>query len=352
MTDKNLELFKSHLPTLKVGSENKVYPIWAAYLSSGGGQVKTASADSYICLDIDLGFKGDVNIYLLEGMINKLGIENLELSNKDQDLLVQSSGFESTLMCIDSRLPVKEMPICDMYNTEGETNSKFIDDLRLAYKFAATDGSHSHVMLTKEHIIAQSETSDPIFLARHDLSITKAVALTRNSINATGNISALGFTDDNNVVYEFGDYGFGIFSTYNIADQKKTDELATLVLTAYQQATMNEICEVGELRENTSKVLPIFYGERQNLVLMSNAMRGDNTVMNIKGQSMYNGQADLDMPTSCSSEFTILYDIQNLKNIPSTYKLGYVHNENKTDEIVCYSGNKIIVTEGEPYEGS
>lgn len=344
------ENFKDLFAVLKTGSANKVFPIHAAYLHSEDGELRTVSLDSYISIDVELPFNGDVNIFLLEGMLNKLGFENLNMSNKDNDLLLESNGFESVLTCIDANFPHEPMPSCHMFALEQRLT--FVDDLRLAYKFAASEGSNAYVIVDDSHIIAQAEMSDPIFVATHDVTFEKAVGLTRNSLLPIGAASSIGISSGDQVVYEFGDYGYGFFTTYNMVDASKVKAIKSYA-NLRRGAMSNEIGSVSEFRDAVNKVLPIFYGEKQNLVLLTNFLNSDGVpIMKIEGRSMYNGSADYDLHNKCETEFKMLYDITNLKSVPGHYYIGFFPNDNGVDELVCYDENKIVITMGEPYERS
>jgi hypothetical protein len=331
---------KNSVALLKVASEKRIFPLYSSYMSSKDGKLRTTNDHNYMCLDHDIGYDGDVNIYLFDAILNKLDVQASIIKEKDE-LIITSEGYQSKLTTLDTGFPEKDMPDCPM----TEIDEAFVNNVLMASKFTAReiDGWKAYVCVDQDNIYGMSLYSAPVFHSTHNLNIPETLGLSRKVVQTLAPGTSIGISDGNLVV-KYGELGFGIFSCLPMKDYPTT-ALLDFVNISKREAT--SVGFVSELSNAVGRVVPIFHGEAQNVVILKNkADTPDGPVLNIYGASMYNGTSQVDLPNTCDVDFSMHLSVPKLKSVPSHYTFGYRVKENK-GQLVCIHNNNTIIVLGE-----
>ena len=76
---------KEYLQILKIATSNKNYPPYASYLHSDGKKIYTCNLSESVCIDYKAPFVGDINFFVLNGILNKSkeALKTAAIINKD-----------------------------------------------------------------------------------------------------------------------------------------------------------------------------------------------------------------------------------------------------------------------------
>lgn len=334
-----MEELKSLLPLLKVGAKKQIIPLYASFMHSQDGVLSTYNNDIYMSFNKDLGFEGDVNIFLFDAVVAKQD-DQFEITKDGDEIHITNDGHHSKLLTMDTGFPVKEQPICDMV----QLDETFVRNVLLASKYIAPEGMglKSYVCVDEEGMYAYSSDYEPIFHATHNLPFSEPIGLSKTVVATLSAGCKVGIYDKN-VVVQYGELGFGIFTCHNM-DSYPREDVYKLVIEGKRGA--HGIGFVSEIKESIDTVMPIFYGEKQNIVSLENEITSDGPVLTVLGASMYNGESRSKLFNACGEKFRMLLKVLYVKNVPDPFSVGYRPLGN-TGELICVNEDKTILIKGE-----
>jgi hypothetical protein len=313
---------------LKVAVSNDNYPLYSSYLFSDGKTVRTCNNTAYVSLNYKAPFKGCVNFYVLEDILNNIG-EDAEYYQKDNQLKIVSGSYENFLNIMDFDFPDLNLPegveLIDL--TEEDLNM-----WRFATKYCGKE-SLSPLYVDGEGTLATDGSR--IFLNHKKWSIGNKLALTPKILSFVRPEFKLGADDRGNINIVFNG-GYAKFIADKL-DFYLDDRIRKFVNESSKDVKL--LCNVAVLRDCAEKLAPIFHGEIESVANISNK---DNK-LEIIATSSVNGRSNVIINSELKEEFAINMNLRFFGNIPFNFDV-YV-NPSKDDRLFLQdeNGSRVVL---------
>lgn len=292
------------LKLLKTAVSNDNYPLYSSYLYSDGKTVRTCNNTSYVCLNYKAPYKGCVNFYILENVLNLIG-EDADIEQEGNQLKISSGNYHTTLNIMDFDFPKLEPPKdVELFTlTEEDLNM-----WRFAIKYT---GKESLAPLYVDNIGTLATDGSRIFLNHKKIDTNNKLALSSKILGFVRSDYKLGADDKGNINISF-EGGFAKFISDKL-DFYLDDRIRKFVDESSKNTKL--LCNVAHLRDAAEKLGPIFHGEMESVANLSNK----NKKLEITATSTVNGVSDIVIDSDLDEEFSINMNLRFFANVPLNF---------------------------------
>jgi hypothetical protein len=288
---------KKFLPVLKIGASKDDYPHYASYVNITGGQLQTCNKKESVVFDLDTGFEGSVNIYVLEDVLKNT--INPDIEQIGNELHISEGDFRSILTIEDIGFPQIKDP-----STKGlKISDDIINTLKTANVFTGT-GIYNYIYLGKEFIV--STDGSRMFFKSLKSNIETPIPVNSSIISTLNNECVLASSEENAVVVYKNGY---IIFTVPYLDTYPIEKITNFIKES--RTNLQKICNVAVLQDAIKKVSSVFIGESVGFVSLENK---DNT-LGIKATSEVNGTSFIGIASEVRDEFKMSINCEFLKGI-------------------------------------
>lgn len=317
-----------HIKKLKVGSENTVYPMYAAYVYSDGNSLTTCNDENFVKIKEEVPFKGCVNLFVLENVLKSLN-DGYNIVDYDGYIEIIYQNFKTTLNKLDIKMPSLPTP-------EGLTWIDIDDDIYTslveAQKCLSANGKYSYVMLTPYGIIS----SDMRKLYYNPSTITSTIGLNKKMISLLSIGDKVACDSEHNVFIKFVD-GYAKLEADILSDYPldKIKEFIDRTIT-----NKKRVAGFSYIKSSLEKISTIFFGEKTPVIELLN----ENNKLRIIGESMLNGKAKDIIDSEVEDQFGIQVFFDDLKVVSLDYDLWY--NESDLNTVIAHDDLRYFLIRG------
>lgn len=319
------------MKTLKAGASNDAYPIYSPYLYSDGKSVSTCNTSTFVRIHLTkpLPFKGYVNIFILEEVLNLVGedmtVEVIEPKGDEPEILrIRSGSYKTDLNLLQNLgMPDMEQP---NFTKSIQLNEETLAVWRYALQYVGRE-SLSPLYIDKEGLCASDGYRIFINVTQHDL--VGKLSLNKKIMNFLKEQYSIMADEKGNVNVGFSN-GFAIFTTDSL-DFYPYDRIRDFMNTT--KTNVNLLCNIGLLRDCAEKVSPIFHGEAEQYCTITNL----NKKMVVKAESKINGTAEVEVDSMSDTEFKLVFNLKNIKNTP--FDFDCFINKERQDRLFLANSN-------------
>ena len=311
--------FKNIVQSMKHSASNDTFPLYASYLQSKDGYLKTCNDDSFSKFKFDAPFEGSVNIFVLESMLKDLD-DNTTLSVEGSQLVIKCGNFRSKLPLVNIEVPERPLP-ADTQNIE--VTRDLYDALTMAVKFTLSQSAsvadaylYKYIIIDPEAIIS-TDTSRSYFKSV-SLDITKPVIINAKILNSLSEKSMFIGSFNNITFVEYSD-GYSLFTTHMLDDYP-----ISRIKVYYKNWNegLTPLCSYEALSDAMKQVAPILMNEKLNSITLHN----ENSELYVSSESKINGTAEVKIPTEFGKDFKLQMDLKQFKGVAGDFTV-YVKAE-------------------------
>lgn len=315
------------LPILNVGSSKHDFPVYAPYMHSAGSEVYTCNGSVFVKVDCNMLFTGDTNIHVLSSILNKAS--EPEISVDDNYIYITSSGFRTKLNIVDVNFPIIDEPEIDSI----EVTEDLLDKLKLASRFVGS-AMYAYVFIGNGYIA--SSDKERVFLTRYETG-DEPIGVDTKITSFLQEGYELGVAQTKSTVVKFPS-GYAIF-TVDPIERYPLKKIAKFVNRTAKGSTM--LFNMAVVADALEKLAPIFIGEKQPVLTISNA---DTTMFT--AESIVNGISVVEYEGAQSNvQFELDIDPRQFRSIPISFNVYY--NEEFNDRLYLAEDNIDLVILGE-----
>jgi hypothetical protein len=265
-------------------------------------------------------FKGYLNIFILEEILNMVAEDaSFNFSEKESLLKVNSGSFKTVLNVVrDMGMPVIESP--DFTNSI-ELDEEMINLWKYAISYVGRD-SLSPLYIDSDGICATD--GQRVFLSSDGYNIDGKLSINKKILSFLKDGYRIMSDQKGNINIAFPN-GFAVFSTDSLElfPHQRIRSFASDSL-----SDRKFIFNVAVLRDCADKISPIFHGESENYCELFNK----NKEMKISAFSPVNGNAEVVVNTELADDFSINFNLKFIRNMPLEYDV-YTNLE-KQDRLI------------------
>jgi len=315
---------KEIIPLLKLGTSNSDYPLYAQYLHSDGESVETCNDDVFIHLKYPLPFSGDVNLFVLDGVL-KASPNDIETIIGKGKIVLKTASIASTLNIFNMPFPKLEKPDVNFVDVTED----LLSALRLAMFYtSSSEALYSTVFLCAKYICATDKYR--LYFKEIDINLDSPLSIDKTMLSVLTDNCRIG-SAEGKVVVEYPDLGgYAIFSAYS-ADSYPAGVIQTTVI--LDTTKLQKLCNILVLQDAVNKLTPIFFGEKIPIIAISNK----DKQISVVAESMINGKATFESESKLEDEFELSINSTFFKNIPIDFDV-FISKEHT---------NKLYLTDGE-----
>lgn len=317
--------FIRYLPVLKLGSTKYNYPSYGSYLHSDSKSLETCNDKIFIHIDCNSPFVGDVNIFVLDDIIKKVG-EDVIIVQEEEKLKISKGRFSSVL-------EIEQFPFPDMKEPEVELtklDENTINTIKQALGFISTsDTKLSYVFLGNGCIMA----SDKSKIFYKELDIKDLIGINKSIFPILHDGCKVG-TEIYNTVVGF-ENGYGKFVVDPIRDfpYKKMREYINNSVEG-----IKPVCDIDILKDACNKIMPIFFNESKTFARIEGNSDGD---ILISASNRINGSVQEYIKGVSDFTFDISINISFFGGINNEYTVNI--DPNCQDRLVLTNDNGIKI---------
>lgn len=308
----NRELtMRQFFPILKLGTSNKDFPQYASFLHSDGEHLYTCNMSEAVCINYKAPFKGDVNFFVLSGILNKLG--DIHTEQKDSSVFISDETTKHEIVIEDVNFPSDSIIKPDFEYIPLQ--QEIVDVLKIAIKYATGMDVYDKIFIDDNNIISFGHNI--IFLREIKTNFKSKTGIDKRILSVLTEGCSIGSVNNNFVVVFEG--GFIIFETDSIT--KFNDSLIKKFF-KNRRKNIKQLCSAAELKNAVDKISPIFYGEKiQNINIMNKSNK-----LTVKGGSVINGTSEASFNSLYKNPFTIDINTLTLNNVNNDFNI-YINEE-------------------------
>jgi len=311
-----------YMKILKAAASNDVYPIYSSYLFSDGVKLKTCNNSAYIEVTPakPSNFKGYVNIFILEEILNMVAEDaTFVFSEKESLLKVNSGSFKTTLNIVrDMGMPEIAQPD---FSSSIELDEETINLWKYAITYVGRD-SLSPLYIDSDGICATD--GQRVFLSSDGYNIDGKLSINKKILSFLKEGYSIFSDTKGNINIGFPN-GFAVFSTDSL-ELFPNQRIRTFAEDSLSDRKF--LFNVAVLRDCADKIAPIFHGETENYCDLSNK----DKEMKVSAFSPVNGSAEVVVNSELDAEFSINFNMKFIKNMPLEYDTFI--NLEKTDRLI------------------
>jgi len=299
------------MKTLKAGASNDAYPVYSPYLFSDGKTVRTCNNNVFISINrsTPLPFKGYVNIFILEEVLNLVGEDATfeVIPPKEQDgpeiLRIKSGSYKTDLNLLQNLgMPEQEEPD---FTKSIKLDEDILGVWRYALQYVGRE-SLSPLYIDKEGLCASDGYR--IFTNATSYDIDGKLSLNKKIMNFIKDSYSIMADPKGNVCVKYNN-GFAIFTTEGL-DFYPYDRIRDFINNTKNNVHL--LCNISLLRDCTEKVSPIFHGESEHYCTITNS----NKKLKILAESTMNGTAEVEAESQTDIEFKLMINAKSFKSVP------------------------------------
>jgi len=302
-----------YMKILKSGSENAPYPIYAPYLYSDGTTLRSCNNTTYISLKPakPIPFKGYVNIFILEEVLNLVGedmtVEVVPPNDDGPEILRIKSGTYKADLNLLQNLGMPELAEPN-FDKSIKLDEETVAIWKYALKYVGRE-SLSPLYIDKTGLCASDGYR--IFVNEMPYDLEGKLSLNSKIMNFLKDQYLIMSDEKGNVNVQFLN-GFAVFTTESL-DFFPSERIRDFL--SVSKTNTNLLCNISLLRDSVDKISPIFHGESEHFCVFSNA----NKKLTITGSSKINGVATVEVDSQFDGEFKLTLNAKTLKIIPFDY---------------------------------
>lgn len=315
------------LPILNVAASKHDFPVYAQYIHSEGGKVRTCDGSAFIQMDCELPFEGDTNIFVLSDILKR--VKNPTVSTDEDNIYIESGSFKTKLKITDVNFPQIEEP-----NSEDiEITEPILNKLKLATKFLGSD-IYSYVFIGEGVIV--SSDKERVFMSSSETA-DKPIGVDKRIVSLLDGGHLLGVAENRSTVVKFPE-GYGIFVVDPI-ERYPVGKIKPFVNKT--KDTAFELFNVAVVNDALEKLSPIFFGDKQPVLNIKN----EDGVTVFTAESIINGKSTVEYETKVGTYVEIDINPNLFRDIPISFDVYY--NNNYDDRLYLTDGESDIILLGE-----
>ena len=271
---------------LKTTASNKTIPMFAQYVQSDGGSLKTSNGYDYTELSCESNFVGAVNIFVLDAAIEKIASFDdvvIELNSIDAPVLVRGRNTGAVIQVVsdDMDFPIVAMPDVEYFDVTED----LMNLLRRAFLKGSIDSIYNYTYLGNERIVATDGSKiNCVDIGYLEHTPIHPMLLSDKIISVLKPGYKMG-VDDYKIIVDMPDNdGYSIFTT----DQPSKYPCETMVsLISNSLSKTSYICNVAHILKGVEMASAVNIGEKQKHVniIKSGDMLRVYAVSSVNGSS-------------------------------------------------------------------
>ena len=327
---KELKELKDVMKYLIAASNNSPYPLYAQYLHSEDGFVYTCSGTAFSKAKVNLPFKGDVNIFVLDEILKNVNYD-CDIKVNDNNLIISKNNYVSKLIIDQIEFPsIKDKDVHTVEITED-----LLKTLKRAGKFTSS-GIAQYVYMCNNFVCSYSR--DYAFFKKMSLDVKEPIGIAKNIIPMLNVGDRIGTYESNVLVYFKNGY---IMFTSSMIEEYPSDWIEE-EFTKKTNVDLQYLISMETFNKISTALKPIFFGEKKAFIELHNK----NKELVGTAESHVNGRSTFTVKTELEEEFTFFVNLHYMSLIPIAYNIQIETGKEKLDDIILSDDKSYVLMKG------